>query len=600
VDAMVSQKIDNKEFSSKTISIPLSLTGPADAIVETVYDGNPALTNPADTYDIVFLSSEFTSDQIQDFRDFTVNQTDALFGIKDYPGKDPFSTNKSYFKIRRAFTTEDLSLANWEDLNLIVTNLGIPYDHISLVRNTDGRSFASSGGGYSTLFRFEGSNPLRTMAFTHEFAHAFGAIMDEYVEYTQESSDLGDYDRNCKVDPEAVWINNIQEGAYPGCNYHWNNYRPQPNSLMNDLTETYEFNEVTKSLFKDPLAAYTLNGFSLLVTPSKLINSIDPLHDSILPGRFIVLNNYGKNPVLYTTRVDTVPSWLNISLTSGTLNPGRYAQPTYINININKQMLTNPGKYSLNLFIDFSDGHSAPITKIIPIILYVGNRQEIPSISWVYPPTGSVIEQKSINNVTLNWNISDPGWKRIDYFYKTPYDLTSQYEYINYFNSRSISPFEASFITIPKPPDNIPYTPGTYELWAKGYPYVGSVNPETERIKIQLKAPPNTYCSRYNMPFEPHSCRPENDSPRCFLGTTDCQYLPYCCPNSMPFTPSPTPASPQFPGDATGEGAVSGLDYIIWMNHYLFPGKSNNNGDFNNSGVVNNLDYPIWQTNYNK
>jgi hypothetical protein len=53
------------------------------------------------------------------------------------------------------------------------------------------------------------------------------------------------------------------------------------------------------------------------------------------------------------------------------------------------------------------------------------------------------------------------------------------------------------------------------------------------------------------------------------------------------------------PGDANGDGEVSGIDYTIWLNHYNQ--KTDNgvsDGDFNLDGVVSGIDYGIWLLNY--
>ena len=56
---------------------------------------------------------------------------------------------------------------------------------------------------------------------------------------------------------------------------------------------------------------------------------------------------------------------------------------------------------------------------------------------------------------------------------------------------------------------------------------------------------------------------------------------------------------PPIPGDATGEGHVDGLDYVVWLNHYNTPTTNGaSDGDFNSSGNIDGLDYVIWLNNY--
>ena len=73
----------------------------------------------------------------------------------------------------------------------------------------------------------------------------------------------------------------------------------------------------------------------------------------------------------------------------------------------------------------------------------------------------------------------------------------------------------------------------------------------------------------------------------------------------LPLPPSPSPSPSSSPsaklGDATGEGTVDGIDYVVWLSHYkqtLAGGPSV--GDFNTSGTVNGEDYVLWLNNYKK
>ena len=50
-------------------------------------------------------------------------------------------------------------------------------------------------------------------------------------------------------------------------------------------------------------------------------------------------------------------------------------------------------------------------------------------------------------------------------------------------------------------------------------------------------------------------------------------------------------------GDATFDGCVDGLDYVIWSNHY---GQAGNwdDGNFNEDSAIDGLDYIVWSNNY--
>ena len=55
------------------------------------------------------------------------------------------------------------------------------------------------------------------------------------------------------------------------------------------------------------------------------------------------------------------------------------------------------------------------------------------------------------------------------------------------------------------------------------------------------------------------------------------------------------------PGDASGDGKVDGIDYVIWLNHYgTATAIGNRDGDFNSDQNVDGLDYVIWLNNYGK
>jgi len=50
-------------------------------------------------------------------------------------------------------------------------------------------------------------------------------------------------------------------------------------------------------------------------------------------------------------------------------------------------------------------------------------------------------------------------------------------------------------------------------------------------------------------------------------------------------------------GDATLDGCVDGLDYVVWSSNYQ-TGTWWVQGDFNEDGIVDGLDYVIWSSNY--
>ena len=56
---------------------------------------------------------------------------------------------------------------------------------------------------------------------------------------------------------------------------------------------------------------------------------------------------------------------------------------------------------------------------------------------------------------------------------------------------------------------------------------------------------------------------------------------------------------PATAGDATLNGCVDGLDYVIWSNNYHLSDQWWEEGDFTGEGYVDGLDYIAWSNNYN-
>jgi acid phosphatase type 7 len=65
--------------------------------------------------------------------------------------------------------------------------------------------------------------------------------------------------------------------------------------------------------------------------------------------------------------------------------------------------------------------------------------------------------------------------------------------------------------------------------------------------------------------------------------------------------PTPTPVS-GVPGDANGDGHVTGADYSIWLANYGRMGVTAgpSQGDFDRNGSVNGADYFVWLSNYGR
>jgi len=71
--------------------------------------------------------------------------------------------------------------------------------------------------------------------------------------------------------------------------------------------------------------------------------------------------------------------------------------------------------------------------------------------------------------------------------------------------------------------------------------------------------------------------------------------------NELTITPTPIEIIDFHPGDANENGAVDGVDYVIWLNHYNQETvNGHKDGDFNGNGITDGLDYVIWLNNYGK
>lgn len=120
-----------------------------------------------------------------------------------------------------------------------------------------------------------------------------------------------------------------------------------------------------------------------------------------------------------------------------------------------------------------------------------------------------------------------------------------------------------------------------------------------------------TDCSRGSVLYEPEInkwlmlCRSANASDSYIIKIVESMpATPSPGPTSSPIptqtpTITPTPTAAPQPGDATGDGVVDGLDYIVWLNHYGESVSGYSNGDFDNSGIVDGIDYVVWLNNYN-
>jgi len=533
-----------KDISISNLSIDKFFPQSTGFQIETIFDGNPGITDPKKTLDIVFVSSGYNEGNIEQFRSFSNIQADSLIGFSSFSGKVPFSNNKSVIKVRRIVSNSTFHSRCGEyfcgDITEVInaiSSLGVPFDQIAVVLNEDGRSGASLGGGYSFLFNRWGGNIERNLLFAHEFAHSFGAVLDEYIEYWGESGFTSYLNRNCKNDPLDPWAFGLSGGAYLGCDYYWNIYRPEPSSLMVTLDNTEEFNNQSEYLLEQALSSYT--GDSILVLTRDLLETMIDVSDSWGRSMYrVFIANIGNNPISFRGYIDPALSGVSGEHLEGNIGSGAFSEPSYSDIYFDYSKFTTKGKYQTNLVLEIRDSLSQTKIIRIPIIIFVGDRGDGGSITINNPRNGGIFTTGASIPISINQNIPSPGWRWIDYYYNGYFYDPGTYEDKNIISSRTHSPYGAVWETYMSYPGGSGFNlnPGTYTLKVKGYPYFGET--VESQVEIELSAVSGTSCTsgpNYNF-----SCTNNKTSRKCFRGAEDCQRqsLTFCCPPST--TPTPT------------------------------------------------------------
>ena len=508
--------------------------------IETIYDGNPLVTDPLQTLDIVMVSSGFTGVSQYLFRDFTFNQLNWMIGFSGLPGKSPYAENKKIIKVRRLVTNETYhqDMGNYINVDYdkvirTLASLGIPFDQYSIVLNADGRSWATLGGMYNVLFRTWYGTVERNLLYAHEFTHSFAGVLDEYIEQSGGSY-LNDLNKNCKEDPKDPWVHNIAAGAYVGCNYYSNLFRPDPSSLMVSLDNNLEFNEPTKYLITKAFKAYTANEVVPVIYPNVLRTYIDKSSSGDYYF-WVGTRPLGLAGASYHSYFSPEVDWLYQSV----------GMDGYLGGNITFQSdsskLTKDGIYKTNLIIEINNDSN--LKQVIPITLAIGTGMGLNDISLNRLPK-TIFYRGETMPVSVTIGTSLPGFKRVEYYYKDPWYDSSGFE--NIFDSRTSSPYGGIFSAFyPYDPSyNIDY--GTYTLFAKGiYYWNGALKSNSYDVEIVARG--DVACRGYNYGYGDYGCSVDKISRRCFKGTSDCGGT-YCCPGMVSPTVTPTPTCLPRPG----------------------------------------------------
>lgn len=515
-----------KEVAISDLSV-LSYSKALNTEVKTVFDGNPAENNPQNTLDIVFISSSFSQNEMGSFDSFVARQAGSLIGFSGFPGKEPFSGNKKYLKVRSVFLEADFQNKPLSEAMEILSVLGVPFDQIAVVLNKDGRSYASLGGGYCYLYITWGS-PERNLLFAHELAHSLAAVLDEYTEYYGQSDFLYWKNRNCKEDPQENWVEGVSGGSYLGCNYVWNIYRPEESSLMIYIGDDYEFNEPSKVLLRRALSSYTKNGLTVIYSPNEVNIYQDMEHPYSNFQQSILFYNLTSETVSFSGILEKEVPWISSIEMNGVLPPGPFSYQQYgvINLDFTKAILK--GRYETTIKVDFISP-SIRKTEIIKIFLYIGSSLDNIDVNLTSPKRQEIYEYGQNINLAVNTISSLPGIRKIEYYFIDPSSNS-----VNIASARTIVPYSDIFNS-----NKLYYHFGTFSFFAKAYPFFGP-QVESPRIEIDIKVQKGALCSNFS--YLNAACSFNKINNTCFLGTDDCkaQNMNYCCPYMSSLTPTPT------------------------------------------------------------
>ena len=578
----------NQKFSSSIdLSLPNNLTLQSETLtppiiqnyqLETIFDGDPAQTDPTKTLDIVLVSSGFGPGEPDLFRSFVSVQADRMIGFLNYPGKSPFSENKKVIKVRSLVSTESFHqvvdgklTVDYDRVVNMLSKSGVPFDQYMVVLNADGTSGASLGGGYGYLYRTRDGMVDQGMLLAHEFAHSFGAILDEYV--TSDSTGLAYLGRNCKEDPTEKWIHDEAGGSYIGCQYGSNLYRPEYSSIMNNLYGNIDYNAPTKYLLAQALSAYVANSIAPLAWPNSF-HFYSEVSDNNGPWPIapwleqVWITSLGNKTTSYHAYFSPSVPWI-----TQTINMDG-ATPRSISFSIDSQQLKTKGVYNTTLIIEIA-GVTEHVN--VPITIAAGMRNESNRLTLV-EPTGSLsLNSGDSINVQAQQSNSLPGFRRIEYRFQDPYSNTA------IFWSRTVSPYDGVFNTVRGDGSFINY--GTYTLFAKGIGYEQGRDVISNSLEVEVVAKSGTVCSDYpNIYQRSFACSQNQKSRLCFKGANDCQTqnISYCCPiinlTPTPILVSPTPTSVSgLRGDANLDNTINIFDVqkiIAHLNNSIIGGQA--------------------------
>jgi hypothetical protein len=515
-------------FTIVDLPVPVEAVSLGDYTIETLFDGNPQETDPSKTLDIVFISSRFDTTDYQAYRDFTYQQTDGLFGLQNYQGKEPFPTYKPLVKIRSVFSSQNFDYASLNDIRLLLTSLGVPFDQVVVASKSYGRSYAYMDYGYAFLYSSGGGLYNTSTLLAHEFAHSFGGIMDEYLPYDGMTS-LGDLyfedlrypNRNCKEDPEDAWAFDVPNDAYFGCSRTFNLYRSTEASLMRFNNDNYSFNLISQKLITQAFGPYINNAISLSFSNANIhfAQDLENLNKQHFTGTY--LYNLGNQTVSYEASLEYPQNGLNLNPSSGTLDPTPLQYGNYLTLNIDFSNIP-PGFHKNYIVITATNTAFQTVVYKIPVTIIYGQPRISPTLTLNLPPSGTVISRNETLPLSIASNIENPGWKYVVYLYSSPYQLDNNSNTFSVFASRAHPPYNTTFSSKVSTYEEA----GQYRLSVVGITHFGHMF-TSPTVTIDVTDTSQIDCSQQFYPTG--VCSTTRYAARCFTGSSSCG-TGYCCP----------------------------------------------------------------------
>jgi hypothetical protein len=183
--------------------------------------------------DLVFISSGFTSGEINDYKDKVTGNINKMFSV------NWFDHNRELFNIWRIDYVSSQSGQELDENTVWSLASSVPYDIVVVIHNKYGQE--EQHRGYAELV----TNSHNYVVLAHELGHLIGYLADEYYYnpistcYSKQTLNIHDKPSNEK------WAELIGSPPFEGGNYCDEGlWRPSENSIMLDSAHGIAFNAV--------------------------------------------------------------------------------------------------------------------------------------------------------------------------------------------------------------------------------------------------------------------------------------------------------------------------------------------------------------------